>query len=344
MQDKFQYGDVLNTIQIPVFPEPGIAGRGLAPYEGSVLEFQTCLAVKETDDYGRAEAIRSECERMAERWTGRKAKPIPRIPRDPLWADFARLEETSRAISSVSSLPVGYETETADVCSLDLSRMYCCVISGKNGTGKTNLMRIMMHVAAEKKALVTVAEFGDPELKAEAEETGAKYIRSAAEYYQFMTELIPLFQERNAKKKQLREQGYAASKIFEEMSRETPCFIFLSDLADFIKTMYGPEGASYNFGNSMTNLLEKGSGLNIYFIACFNWEKRTEVLGTGIYNAFTGYRFGIHMGGASDAQTILTVTGFSLRERQKPEKAGIGVTSADETCGSRKIMVPLIRG
>lgn len=344
MQDKFQYADVLNTMQIQTIPESGVRGRGLALYEDVILEFQTCLAVDAEDDYGRLEKIRLSCEEMENRWTGRKAKPIPRIPQKPVWADFRQLEETEAAIQSESSLPIGYEMETADIYSVDLSRLYCYIISGKSRAGKTNLMRIMIRCSAEKQANIAVMEFGDAELKGEAVRANAEYIGSTDDCCEFMRKMIPVFQERNARKKELREQGMESAEIFTVMSRETPYFIYIADLVEFIKTIYGPDGLKYNIGGLLTNLLEKGSGLNIYFIACFNWAKRTEALGTDVYNAFISYKCGIHLGGNSDAQMALDIKGIPLREQQVAEKVGIGVTSADETSDSIKVVIPLSKG
>lgn len=63
MGDKFQYMDLLHTMQIEVLPETGVKGRGLVKQGDVVLEYQTALAVKAEDDYSRIEKIEKECLR-----------------------------------------------------------------------------------------------------------------------------------------------------------------------------------------------------------------------------------------------------------------------------------------
>ena len=57
MKDSYMYGEALDTMQVPVFPEKGIPGRGIAYYGKKILLFQTALAVKADNDYKRQEKI-----------------------------------------------------------------------------------------------------------------------------------------------------------------------------------------------------------------------------------------------------------------------------------------------
>lgn len=344
MQDRYQYMDVLNTVHISTFPEAGVAGRGLIKSDDNILEFQTCLAVEGQDDYGRLETIRAECMAMAKKWQGKEAKEIPFIPEKPVWSEFSTLETVHEAVQSPVYLPFGYEYETADVFSMNLCNSYCYVISGKAKSGKTNLLRIMMRSAALKNAIVYVVEPGCSELMQEASKQRAEYISTCEEYCQFITKLIPVFQERNKIKKECRIQSMENMEIFEKTCKEKPIFIFISDLVEFIKMLYGKEGEQKGVGVTMTNLLEKGDLLNIYFISCFNWEKRTEVIGKAAYEAYIKYRTGVHLGGNADSQRLLDISGISMQEKMKAEKAGIGLTAATDSRGTIKIITPLARG
>ena len=183
MQDKYAYGDILRSMQVSTVPEPGVPGRGVAEADGVVLEFQTWVAVEASDDYNRVEQIQSQCQDMAALWKGRRARPIPVIPEKPIWPEFRALEEVQKQIDDISLLPMGYDLATAAVESIRLKQTYCYMVSGKKGTGKTNLLRILMRAASEKRGRVVVVEFNGVELGGEAEKLGVKYIRDAEDYY-----------------------------------------------------------------------------------------------------------------------------------------------------------------
>lgn len=344
MQDKFAYADVLNTMQITTLPEQGVTGRGLVEVNGTVLEFQTCMAVEAADDYNRIEKIKGICEQMSCCWKGKCAKPIPFIPEKPAWTEFRSLEETKNMIDTPSMLPLGYNIATAAVAGINLKQSYCYLISGKARTGKTNALRTLIRVAAEKKGKVVVVEFNDAELRKEAETAHAKYITSVTQYYEFIKEMIPIFQQRNQLKLSCKKQAMEEEEIFVQMSTQEPYFIFLSDLVEYTNMLHGEEGIAYNLCGAMTNFQEKGSLLNIYFFAAFNWDKRESALGQSVYESFIKYKNGIHLGGCADTQSILEFPDMPFRMISSAEKAGCGMMTADDTSASKHIIIPFTRG
>lgn len=344
LQDKYQYADIFNTIKIDTLPEPGIAGRGLVKTEEGILEFQTCLVSEAQDDYGRLEEIGAECIRMEQSWTGKRARPIPVIPDRPVWSKFQEWDEAKPIFEDRTKLPIGYAYESAEPYCISLNSIYCCMISGKARTGKTNLLRIMMRGAALKKAEIMVIEFSGDELKNDAKELGAVYISSNDEYCDQMLRLIPEFQERYREKKSLHIKGMDDEDIFVQMSTKKPYFIFIADLVEFSQIMHGKEGRDRGFADLTANIFEKGSQLNIYFTACFNPDKRIDVQGQQVYRTFTDYKTGIHLGGNWEGQTYLDFPGFSLSQMKAPEPAGWGYASMPEKEGTMKIVVPLARG
>lgn len=58
MKDTYSYAEVFDVIKVPVLPQTGIPGRGIAYYGERILEFQTALAVEEQNDYKRKEKIK----------------------------------------------------------------------------------------------------------------------------------------------------------------------------------------------------------------------------------------------------------------------------------------------
>lgn len=344
MQDKFAYADVLKTMQISTFPEPGVSGRGLVEIDGAVLEFQTCLSVKAADDYNRIEQIRSDCQQMSACWSKKCARPIPYIPEKPVWSEFRALEETQKWIANPALLPMGYHLETAAVAGVNLKQTYCYLISGKARTGKTNLLRILMRAAAEKKGKIAVVEFGGEELQGEAENLGAEYIHSVEEFYAFVQRMIPVFQERNALKKACKTEAMEEDELFAKMSENEPYFIFIADLVEYAKALHGGEARELNLSGAMTNFQEKGSMLNIYFFAAFNWDKRTDVLGQSVYESFVHYKNGVHLGGYADVQSALEFPDVPFRILSSAEKAGCGIIAPDDRSSSVRVVTPSARG
>lgn len=344
MQDKFAYADILKTMQIPVLPESGVAGRGLVEVDGAILEFQTCMAVETADDYGRIEQIRRDCQDMSGHWEGKRAKPIPFIPEKPVWTDFIALEEAQAQAEEPSVLPIGYNLETAAVEGINLKQTYCYLVSGKSRAGKTNLLRIMMRIAAQKKGRVTVIEFSGAELSGEAEKLGAEYISTVDEFYGFVKSMIPVFQERNALKQSLKKQALEEDEVFAQMSEKEPHFVFISDLVEYANVLHGEEGRKYNLYGAMTNFQEKGSMLNIYFFAAFNWDKRMEALGQSVYESFIRYKTGIHLGGYADSQSALEFQDIPFRVLSAADKAGCGLTASGDMSVSVRVVTPFAGG
>lgn len=344
MQDKFAYADVLRTMQITTLPEPGISGRGLVEIDGSALEFQTCLAVRAEDDYKRIEQIQSDCQNMSSYWSGKRAKPIPFIPEKAVWSEFRALEETQKQMEDLAVLPMGYDLETAAVTGINLKQTYCYLISGKARTGKTNLLRILMRSAAEKKGKTIVVEFSEEELKGEAENLGAEYIHSIDEFYTFVQNIIPVFQERNALKLACKTEAMEEDEIFAKMSEKEPYFIFIADLVDYTNVLHGEKARELNLFGAMTNFQEKGSMMNIYFFAVFNWDKRVNVLGQSVYESFVRYKNGIHLGGYADAQSALEFQNVPFRILSSADKAGCGITASNDISESVRVVTPFARG
>lgn len=344
LPDRFAYGNCLNTMQISVIPEPGIHGRGLAFVNGSPLEFHTALSVIAPDDYKRREEILKRCEELSKCWTGEFARRIPKIPEKPMWHEFEAIPETKALFADDRSLPIGYDIETADIYSIDLSRNYCYLISGKAKTGKTNMLKALMHSAKAKEGKLVVVEFEGVELQKIASEVQAEYIDSYEAYMNFIKKFVPIFQERNRKKKEYLMQEMEEGDIYAHMQKEEPWYIFISDLYTYTKQMYGEQGIKDNICGAMANLFEKGAMHNIYFFACMNEEKRIDILGKDVFEKYVSARQGIHLGGNAATQKFFDFTGMPYSEQSMAEKRGIGLIPPTDSEPYRKVVIPQVKG
>ena len=341
LQDKFTYMDLLHASHREVLPEGGIKGRGLAYYGNRVLEYQTALAIEADNDYQRMERIKDQCNHMKELWKGKVARRIPEIPKKPVWSEFHRLEDYEQKLQREELLPVGYDASNAEVYGIDLSRIYCYLVTGAARTGRTNFMKVCIQAAEEKGANICIFDSPKLDFKVYAEKEDMIYAADEESIFQFFTELLPIFKERNLKKNALVNAECEEEEIYEEMKHEKPYFIFISDLSWFVDFIYNAQKDMRGF---LENILAKGRLHNIFFIADLPLEKRSEISGYQIYETFISYKTGIHFGGRTGDNPILNFDYLSYMEREKAEKPGIGclpdVAMEGET---DRVVVPMAR-
>lgn len=341
--DKFQYADALHTFQINVMPEGGVKGRGLVRVNETVLEFQTAVSLIADDDYMRAEQIAGECARMNAAWKGRRARPIPVIPEKPVLSEFLALESVERLIADDRHLPVGYNSQNASPYSIDLSRIYCYIVSGKARTGKTNFLKVLLNAAAVKGGKIIVFDF-DGALKRTAESLGVRLVGTEQEMYDFWMELLPEIQRRNRMKRNAAEQEFEEEEIYAQMSGEESIYFFIDDLTAFVKKVCQPEDASKNMKAFLENITEKGRLHQMFFFAGLNSDRISEASGQKLFENMVSYKTGIHFGGNVSGQRILDYSYIPFTEQSKVLKPGIGLIPAQNgVVETKSIVVPMAK-
>lgn len=344
LQDRFAYSELLHTMQLSVLPEGGIKGRGLACYGERILEYQTCLSIHAENDYQRMERIREQCEKMAQAWTKKGARKIPEIPEKPTWKVFEALEDFEKMVEDKHWVPVGYNADNAAVYGISLKDNYCYTIWGSRKTGKTNLMRIYLQSVLKKDSIVSIIDSPDGILRSYEDVDGLQYFAEDESIYNFFKDLLPEFVRRNQRKRQMLEEELEEDEIFENMSEEKPYFIFISDLSWFVPFVNDSEYGRMIKG-FLENIFEKGQLHNIYFITEMSVEMKDAAAGYPIYELFTGYKTGIHLGGRVNESPKLNFDYIPFLEQGKTEKIGIGqIPNATQEDDVRKIVIPNVRG
>lgn len=343
LADKFAYSDVMHTTQIQVLPEAGIKGRGLTLFNSRILEYQTALALEAEDDYQRIEKISEACARMNAVWTGKKAQPIPEIPEKPTWELFTELDEVHKAAAEDHLLPVGYNAETADVYSVDLSGVYCYLIAGAARTGKKNFMKIMLASAQLKNSQICLID-GDGLMSQYSLQEGLSYVSGEEELFgYFQNTLTPEFKKRNKIKQQILAEGGEEEDLYAHTRKEVPIFLFITNLVWFINTIYAPQNASKGMKGFMETLTAKGRYHNIYFVGILNLEEKNTVRGYQTFLNFSSYKTGIHFGGNVTQNGLLNFDYLPFKDMAKSEKPGVGqLPMVDGQADVRKIVVPLM--
>lgn len=345
MSDKYKYMDLMRTTHLDVMPAPGIKGRGICYVSDRLLEFQTAVAVEAEDDYERNSILEKTVKTMKDNWSGFTAKKIPFIPENPTFDDISSNDEYKDAVLSVSLLPFAYEEENAGVFSIDLFRTYCFSVTGKRRTGKTNLLKILMLSAYAKKSEIVVIENKGNELKQSASAISAAYLSDDKEIYDYFNKLTQEFVKRNKVKNALLNEGKTDDEIYSEMQQFKPIFFFISDIKDFLDSVYHPENGIGAMSGFFENIFEKGYLHNIYFFTCINTDEASAL---GVYKAYTtfvSHKSGAHLGGNLTSQRIFNFQNIKFNEMSKSMKKGIALLpSYEDDAIAKKVVVPLLGG
>ncbi len=340
LQDKYAYSEILHTLRVEVLPENGVKGRGLAEAGNDVLEYQTALALEAPDDYQRLERIADVCEQMKEAWQGTCAKKIPEIPEKPVWSQFHELDDYKELSVRRDCLPVGYRKADAMLYCLDLSELYCYLITGTPRSGKKNFLKVILQAALEKESEVCIID-GPGKFLHSYEDSGVKnYVCEEESIFRYFSELLPEFVRRNKIKGEMVTRDAEESEIFARMSQETPIFIFISDFAWFVDMVYHSE---YDMRGFLANIIDKGRLHNIFFIACMKHEEMTDISHQDIYQLFVGHKTGIHFGGNVAENRIFNFESIPYQEQSVVLKPGIGYTAGRMSTDVQQVIVPLAR-
>lgn len=345
MGDRFKYAEILRQSRVETLPESGIKGRGLTFINGDLLEFQTAVALSAEDDFERSRRLEEQCMEMNGQWKGAMARKIPEIPKNPEFGNFIALPEVVKALEDPRYIPIGYRQEDASIYSIDLFKTYFWLISGKNGSGKTNLLKAIIMAAGKKKADLVIMEQGKGELAALAGKYRAKYIKEHQEIFDFFKELRPEFIRRNKIKQQLLSEGIEDETLYERTKDIKPIYIFISNMAAFVGDIYKklPDGATMN--GFLENIAEKGKFHNIYFFGCVKPEEESLLLSQKTFKIFAEYGTGIHLGGNVAAQRVFSFGNIPFAQQGKVTKAGSGlVPHAEDASIAETVILPVVKG
>lgn len=345
MGDRFKYSEALRTNRLDILPEGNIKGRGLVNVGGRVLEFQTALSIGATDDYQRSEKLKICFSEMNRVWGGSRARRIPTIPEDPTWDAFLQYNMEIPALTTPSMLPFAWNERDATTAYVDLSKTYCWLVTGKARTGKTNLLKVMAASTALSVSARYIIDFSGSKLRKFAAENQAIYVPDGAGLFEMLKDILPEFQRRNMKKQELFAAGLDESDIYKHMADFQPIFIFIDELDDFINMVYAPPEGIGTMSGFVENITEKGYLHNIYIIAEYDYANAAHSVGRKVFNNFTSYKTGIHLGRNAASQRIFDFSSLPYLEQSRVAKPGIGLIPTDiYNPVARTVVIPLLKG
>lgn len=345
LNDRYLYREVLNAAQIEVYPEDNVKGRGLVQHQGDVLEYQTALARKAENDYQRMEQIQQYCQKVAQATDVTFARPIPEIPKYCVYSTYQKLEAVQKLLADDRSLPLGYYERSAAPWSLDMSKFYCYLVSGKKRTGKTNFLFVAAMTAASKGGKLYF--FGDEGSIFEhaAADLGATFYSMEDDLVPFCMEIKPELSKRNHKKHELELAGLNDEEIYEEMQKEENIFIFVDDLVKLTQKIYTPEEGRPSVSGFFETFVNKGWYHQVFLFAGLNQDERFSVQGRAFFEYVIRDRNGIHLGGNVSGQQLLDFYYLkSYQEQNQSEAPGTGLLAVgDGRMKTGKVVIPLAR-
>ena len=345
MNDVYDYKTILGVQQCSVYPCDDVPGRGLIERDGAALEFQTMLAVNAKTDMEIGRRVRQACERMARSWKGRTARAIPHIPSNATLDQFLHLQETRDLLDDDHTLPIGYDRASAFPAGIDLSKVFCFLVSGKPNLGRKNFMPLLIDMAHRKGGDLYVFGTGKGLVKTVSSQCRATYYAQDKDLEPFFEVFSAELKRRNDKKLALEEQGYSEDDLFAAMQDERRVFIFIEDLAGFAQHLYNPSEEFKSVAHFFEVLADKAWYHQVFLFAGIDATSfPADLKGTVFYRNVVRDGTGIHFGGNVASSQIMRFDYLTFKEQNRTEPKEVGLIASSDTYPDGKaVVVPIIK-
>ena len=342
MKDKFDYAEAISLMRIETLPEQGVKGRGLVRVDDFALECQIAVVDEKLSDYDRSENMLNLGKELTRRFEGIKVIPIPTIPQNASYEDFCENIQVKEAIADNRLLPFAYNMKNALPHSIALDRSLGYLISGKHGAGKTNALKIIYRMAADKGGKVYYIDMTGNVLHL-PEYENAKVVRDYEELNKMCEEIIPPLKSRNQRKKKMEEDDYAPEEIFLEFSKEQPIFILIDELPTFLDKLQKAADKYAIVKNILENFAEKGRLHKLYFIMTLDNAQAAQVGGYTFFQLLKNQIEGIQLGGNCIGQTILSFDKLNYKKQNQSLKPGYAFVSSTDEDAAEEVYVPVLK-
>ncbi len=321
MSDRFQYGDILRQYFIPVLPRENQKGRGLCRLEGRILEFQAALVMEEQEGDMYLSRIKEEGRRQQEKMQ-RELRSCPcKFPVLPKEADFATIIRDfnrQEKDGQEDRIPVGYDLATAEICSISLKNGACFLISGRERTGRSTLLGHLAECALHLGYRAVIVDGG---------RRFAKYKNRIGVTYLGGTEEIDNWRK-----------CFLENEEKEPDSQRGIC-VFISSLKELCRDLYR-SGDEREERARFWEEAAAGKGRICLLAGIYHPEKDYEAAGTEFFKEFAGWQQGIHLGGNTASQRVLSFDDLSYALQNQYEPAGTGYLKEGAGSGTRHILLP----
>lgn len=313
LNERSEYSEYIG--KNPEFLPKNINGRGLVSSNGTILEFQTALPAKCKNEFERITILKAEFEKIADKYKDmERAMPIPIIPKNESFSLFAE-----KFGKNDNLLPLGYNTENIEPYALALSSVYCYCVSDNGTNGISLFMNNTANYFTKCSSKVKIIKL-DEKIKIKA--NGAEILNSLDDIFDLLVCLKAEFKARSAARKAFLAENpdndslRYISKEFERI------VVFIDNMADFCNLIYN-QTEKENMSNITELFFNQGKGLNIFFFAGFDSNRKTYLASA---NIFRMENRGIHFGGRIDNQNTLNINiPVAEKIKQLPNNEGYAV-------------------
>ena len=186
----------------------GVPGRGLIQIDNTVFEFQSYLAFDGERELDRVKSVKAFVSSTNNKNKGCVAKRIPAIPSILDRAYIA----TNYSLAKPYILPVGIDYETVEFEEMNLAKALTIAISGKESSGKTNFLSLIMQYCQENVFDYEVKAYIIDGYEKQLEKfSGCGFVEKYTVDYNELDNIFSEFEEELAERKEIvREEGMDA--------------------------------------------------------------------------------------------------------------------------------------
>lgn len=279
LADKGEYMDIFG-MSPKILPER-MPGRGLAAEEG-ILEYQAALPAPGVNETERREYLEKEIQKLADGYTGIRARKIPVLPVGETAAVFYGKHQ--KQAKEQSLLPFAYDRNTLKTIGIHLKKDYCICISSGKEEGIENSLATLMYVARRVGARID-------------------YIRQDRETPDILERLAD---QVSVGYEGVRDLLIRLKKEFKNSRKhefEQLHFVFIRDMNAFIELVYDSSNPEAMYPLVET-FFQNGACRGVYFVGGFRFDKTSSYLYMKACRTFIGYRKLWHTGGPLNQQKL----------------------------------------
>lgn len=284
LNDLYDYISVMGRTE-GVYPD-NVKGRGLARVE-NILEFQTALAVNETNEAQRVKKLKEKFMQMAKNWKGVVPKPLPIMPENMNINSLILRDEYIEAMNN-GNMPIGYNVENIELIYIDNLKTPIFNIYGDAGSGKTTFLSCIIKTNRDKEVwLIDNSSRGIKELC--IDDNISKYSCSSDDLSEFIKDLFgEILKRNNEYKDYLKDGGKFTLKEF--IDRYNKILFIIDDFDNFFSNISSDDLPYFKA------IVERADTLGVSICTSINAKQvnkfRTQEAVKKIFESTSGIVFG----------------------------------------------------
>lgn len=222
---NFEKTEILNLVGRSPYTLPEIRGRAMVKYKERVSTMQIYAMVPFQNNLEYRSGIGKLLEEIRERCQGEEAPHMPIMPEE------VTLDVMKSFHNPNIDLYLGLEKEDVSLEGICLTDSPFPII-GADGSGKTNMLKVMLHQLAGK-AAVTIFDSADGELKSYGQMEGIHLVGDMNQFVTFMDDLEREVLRREAELEAGDEAGAMSGDDAGQNEARKPWVILIDDLSGF---------------------------------------------------------------------------------------------------------------